>query len=145
MKKLFFVAVVASLTCAVGCEQEIIPGKIYDKPSVEFYEESMTVSSEGGDVIIPVLSTGVDNVTIQLISRDRWVIEENGDMTPKDSWIKFVKVIDQYDVPTRALAKWDSGISLQVEPNTTGYERSATITVSSFMVNDKITITQLAN
>ena len=145
MKKLFFVAVVASLTFVVGCEHEIIPNKIYDKPSVEFYEESMSVSAEGGDVIIPVLSTGVDNVTIQLSSGDRWVIEENGDMTPKDSWIKFVKVIDQYDVPTRALAKWDSGISLYVEPNTTGYERSATITVSSFMVNDKITITQLAN
>jgi hypothetical protein len=136
---------VASLTFVVGCEREIIPGKIYDTPYVEFYEESMTLSAEGGDVIIPVLSTGVDNVTIQLSSGDRWVIEENGDKTPKDSWIKFVKVIDQYDVPTRALAKWDSGISLYVEPNTTGRERSATITVRSFMVDDKITISQLAN
>lgn len=144
MKKLFFIAVVASLTFVVGCEREIIPGKIYDTPSVKFYEESMTLSAEGGDVIIPVLSTGVDNVIIQLSSGDRWVIEENGDMTPKDSWIKFVKVIDQYDVPTRALAKWDSGISLYVEPNTTGYERSATITVSSFMVSSSIKITQSA-
>lgn len=144
MKKLFFIAVVASLTFVVGCEREIIPGKIYDTPSVEFYEESMTLSAEGGDVIIPVLSTGVDNVTIQLSSGDRWVIEENGDKTPKDSWIQFVKVIDQYDVPTRALAKWDSGISLYVEPNTTGYERTATITVSSFMVSSTIKITQSA-
>ena len=64
MKKLFFVAVVASLTFSVGCEHEIIPNKIYDKPSVDFYEESMTVSAEGGDLIIPVNSTGVDNVTI---------------------------------------------------------------------------------
>ena len=144
MKKLFFIAVVASLTFVVGCEREIIPGKIYDTPSVKFYEESMTLSAEGGDVIIPVLSTGVDNVIIQLSSGDRWVIEENGDKTPKDSWIKFVKVIDQYDVPTRALAKWDSGISLYVEPNTTGYERSATITVSSFMVSSSIKITQSA-
>lgn len=145
MKKLFFIAIVAMAAFAVGCEQEIIPNKIYDKPSVEFYEESMSVSAEGGDLIIPVNSTGVDNVTITLPTGDSWIIDENGDMTPKDSWIKFVKVIDQYDVPTRALAKWDSGISLYVEPNTTGYERSATITVSSFMVNDKITITQLAN
>ena len=144
MKKLFFIAVVASLTFVVGCEREIIPGKIYDTPSVEFYEESMTLSAEGGDVIIPVLSTGVDNVTIQLSSGDRWVIEENGDKTLKDSWIKFVKVIDQYDVPTRALARWDSGISLYVEPNTTGYERTATITVSSFMVSSSIKITQSA-
>ena len=144
MKKLFFIAVVASLTFVVGCEREIIPGKIYDKPSVEFYEESMIVSAEGGDVIIPVTSTGVDNVTIQLSSGDSWVIEENGDKTPKDSWVKFVKVIDQYDVPTRALAKWDSGISLQVEPNTTGYERTATIVVHSFQAIDTIVLTQSA-
>lgn len=145
MKKLFFIAIVAMAAFAVGCEQEIIPNMIYDKPSVEFYEESMTLSAEGGDVIIPVNSTGVGNVTITLPTGDSWIIDENGDMTPADSWIKLVKVINEYDDPTRALAKWDSGISLYVEPNTTGYERSATITVSSFMVNDKITITQLAN
>lgn len=144
MKKLFFIAVVAMAAFAVGCEREIIPGKIYDKPSVEFYEESMTVSAEGGDVIIPVTSTGVDNVTIQLSSGDSWVIEENGDMAPADSWIKLVKVIREYDAPTRALAKWDSGISLYVEPNTTGRERSATISVRSFMVQSSITLTQTA-
>ena len=144
MKKLFFIAVVASLTFAVGCEREIIPGKIYDKPSVDFYEESMTVSAEGGDLIIPVNSTGVDNVTIALPTGDSWVIDENGDMTPADSWIKLVKVINEYDDPTRALAKWDSGISLQVEPNTTGYERTATIVVHSFQAVDTIVLTQSA-
>ena len=144
MKKLFFVAVVASLTFSVGCEHEIIPNKIYDKPSVDFYEESMTVSAEGGDLIIPVNSTGVDNVTITLPTGDSWVIEENGDMTPADSWIKIVKVINEYDDPTRALAKWDSGISLQVEPNTTGYERTATIVVHSFQAIDTIVLTQSA-
>ena len=144
MKKLFFVAVVASLTFSVGCEHEIIPNKIYDKPSVDFYEESMTVSAEGGDLIIPVNSTGVDNVTITLPTGDSWVIEENGDMTPADSWIKLVKVINEYDDPTRALAKWDSGISLQVEPNTTGYERTATIVVHSFQAIDTIVLTQSA-
>ena len=144
MKKLFFIAVLASLTVVVGCEHEIIPNKIYDKPSVDFYEESMTVSAEGGDLIIPVNSTGVDNVTITLPTGDSWVIEENGDMTPADSWIKLVKVINEYDDPTRALAKWDSGISLQVEPNTTGYERTATIVVHSFQAIDTIVLTQSA-
>ena len=144
MKKLFFIAVVASLTFAVGCEREIIPNKIYDKPSVDFYEESMTVSAEGGDLIIPVNSTGVDNVTITLPTGDSWVIDENGDMTPADSWIKLVKVINEYDDPTRALAKWDSSISLQVEPNTTGYERTATIVVHSFQAIDTIVLTQSA-
>ena len=144
MKKLFFIAVLASLTFVVGCEHEIIPNKIYDKPSVDFYEESMTVSAEGGDLIIPVNSTGVDNVTITLPTGDSWVIDENGDMTPADSWIKLVKVINEYDDPTRALAKWDSGISLQVEPNTTGYERTATIVVHSFQAIDTIVLTQSA-
>lgn len=144
MKKLFFVAVVASLTFAVGCEHEIIPNKIYDKPSVDFYEESMAVSAEGGNLIIPVNSTGVDNVTITLPTGDSWIIDENGDMTPADSWIKLVKVINEYDDPTRALAKWDSGISLIVEPNTTGYERTATIMVQSFQAIDTIVLTQSA-
>ena len=144
MKKLFFIAVVASLTFAVGCEREIIPCKIHDKPSVDFYEESMTVSAEGGDLIIPVNSTGVDNVTIALPTGDSWIIDENGDMTPADSWIKLVKVINEYDDPTRALAKWDSGISLNVEPNTTGYERTATIMVQSFQALDTIVLTQSA-
>ena len=144
MKKLFFIAIVAMAAFAVGCEREIIPNKIYDKPSVDFYEESMTVSAEGGDLIIPVNSTGVDNVTIALPTGDNWIIDENGDMTPADSWIKLVKVINEYDDPTRALAKWDSGISLQVEPNTTGYERTATIMVYSFQALDTIVLTQSA-
>ena len=130
-------AIVAVAAFGVSCATT-------DVPSVEFYEESMLVSADGGDAIIPVRSTGVDNVTIVLSNGDRWVIDENGDRTPKDSWVKIVKVIEQYDDPTRALAVWDSGISLYVEPNTTGYERSATIIVQSFMVNDKITLTQLA-
>ena len=137
MKKLFFIAITVMAAFAVSCAPT-------DVPSVEFYDESMTVSADGGDVIIPVRSTGVDNVTIVLSNGDRWVIDENGDRTPKDSWVKIVKVIEQYDDPTRALAEWDSGISLYVEPNTTGYERSATIIVQSFMVNDKIKLTQLA-
>ena len=144
MKKLFFIAVVASLTFAVGCEREIIPNKIYDKPSVDLHEDTMTVSAAGGDLIIPVTSTGVDNVTIALSSGDSWIIDENGDMTPADSWVKLVKVINKYDDPTRALAKWDSGISLFVEPNNTGYERSATIMVYSFQAMDTITLTQSA-
>lgn len=144
MKKLFFIAIVAMAAFAVGCEHEIIPGKIYDKPSVDFYEESMTVSAEGGDLIIPVNSTGVDNVTITLPTGDRWIIDENGDMTPADSWIKLVKVINEYDDPTRALAQWDSGISLIVEPNTTGYERTATIMIQSFQAIDTIVLTQSA-
>ena len=145
MKKLFFVAVIAVAVFGVSCEETILPNKIEDKPFVEFFEESMTVGAEGGEVIIPVTSTGVDNVEIIFDYFDRWEEDaENGDLTPKEGWIKVVKVINEYEVPTRALAKWDSGICIVVEPNTTGYERKAKISVQSFMLHDTIEIVQSA-
>ncbi len=143
MKKLFFVAVAAIAVFSVSCENTILPGKIEDKPFVEFFEESMTVGAEGGEMIIPVTSTGVDNVEVIFNYSDRWEVdEENGDLTPQEGWIKVVKVINEYEVPTRALAKWDSGISIYVEPNATGYERKAKISVQSFMLHDTIEIVQ---
>ena len=145
MKKLFFVAVAAIAVFGVSCENTILPGKIEDKPFVEFFEESIVVDAEGGEVIIPVTSTGVDNVEFIFSYHDSWEVdEENGDLTPQEGWIKVVKVINEYEVPTRALAKWDSGISIVVEPNTTGYERKAKISVQSFMLHDTIEIIQSA-
>ena len=145
MKKLFFVAIAVIAVLGVSCEETILPNKIEDKPFVEFFEESMTVGAEGGEVIIPVTSTGVDNVEIIFDYFDRWEEDaENGDLTPQEGWIKIVKVINEYEVPTRALAKWDSGISIVVEPNATGYERKAKISVQSFMLHDTIEIIQSA-
>ena len=145
MKKLFIVAIAAVAFVSVGCEETIFPNKIEDKPFVEFFEESMTVGAEGGEVIIPVTSTGVDNVEFIFNYYDRWEEDaENGDLTPKEGWIKLVKVINEYDVPTRALAKWDSGICIYVEPNTENYERKAKISVQSFMLHDTIEIIQSA-
>ena len=143
MKKLFFIAIVGMAVVAVSCEHTIFPTKIEDKPFVEFNDESISVEPEGGEMIIPVLSTGVDNVSIKFQHGDNWEVDpENGDLTPKDGWIKLVKVIDQYDDATRALAKWDSGISIVVEPNHTGYERRAWITVTSFTKSDTILVVQ---
>ena len=145
MKKLFFVAVAVIAVFGVSCENTILPGKIEDKPFVEFFEESMTVDAEGGEVIIPVTSTGVDNVEVIFNYSDRWEVDdENGDLTPQEGWIKIVKVINEYEVPTRALAKWDSGISIYVKPNTTDHERKAKISVQSFMLHDTIEIVQSA-
>ena len=145
MKKLFFVAVAAIAVFGVSCENTILPGKIEDKPFVEFFEESIVVDAEGGEVIIPVTSTGVDNVEVIFNYYDRWDEDaENGDLTPQEGWIKLVKVINEYDVPTRALAKWDSGICIYVEPNTENYERKAKISVQSFMLHDTIEIIQSA-
>jgi hypothetical protein len=145
MKKLFFIAVIAVAVFGVSCEETIFPTTIKDEPFVEFFEESMTVGAEGGEVIIPVTSTGVDNVEIIFDYYDRWEADtENGDLTPKEGWIKLVKVINYYEVPTRDLIRWDSGICIYVEPNTTGYERKAKISVRSFMLHDTIEIVQSA-
>ena len=133
MKKLLILAV-AAITM-VGCQ-------IKDIPSVSFSEESYTVSSKGGELIIPVRSTGVDDVQITYRSgMDAWEIDpETGDRTPA-GWIKVVKVIEHYDV-TRDLAEWDSGIVLEIEPNTVGVERIGYVTVTSFMAEEKVTIKQ---
>ena len=71
MKKLFFIAIAAVAFVSVSCEQTIFPTTIKDEPFVEFFEESMTVGAEGGEVIIPVRSTGVDNVEIIFDYSDR--------------------------------------------------------------------------
>lgn len=145
MKKLFFVAVAAIAVVGVSCENTIFPTKIEDKPFVEFFEESMTVGAEGGEMVIPVTSTGVDNVNISFSYHDSWEVDdENGDLKPQEGWIKLVKVINEYDVSTRALAKWDSGICIYVESNTENYERKAKISVQSFMLHDTIEIIQSA-
>ena len=141
----FFFAVAVVAIVAVSCEREIIPDKIWDKPSCEFLQESMTVAAEGGEMVIPVESTGVDNVYISYKYGDMWDVNtDNGDLTPKDGWIELVKVITDYDESTRALPIYHSGISIKVEPNTTGYERVAKITVQSFTKSDSIEIIQSA-
>lgn len=147
MKRIKFIAAIAVMVVAVvSCERTIVhEGIIMDIPFVEFKEESVAVEPEGGEMVIPVTSTGVDNVVIDFQPADNWEMDpESGDMTPKDGWIKLVKVIDQYDDSTRALPTWDSGISIVVEPNHTGYERRAWITVQSFTKSDTIVVVQYA-
>ena len=132
MRKLLILAVAAM--AMVGCAIE-------DTPVVSFNQESYTVSSNGGELIIPVNSTGVDEVSISYRSGiDAWEVDpETGDKTPA-GWIKLVKVIEHYD--TRALAQWTSGIVLQIEPNDRGAERIGYVTVRSFMAESKVTIKQ---
>ena len=133
MKKFLILAVAA--LAMVGCAIE-------DTPIIEFYEESYTVSSEGGELIIPVSSTGVDAVTISYqSSMDAWEVDpETGDRTPS-GWIKVVKLIEHYE-QTRDLAQWDSGIYLQIDPNEGDAERIGYVTVRSFMLEKKVTIKQ---
>ena len=83
-----------STTLLTGC----------DIPDVDFYERSYEVSAAGGEMIIPVNSTGLDEVGIKYYGSNN-----------KD-WCEVVEIIDHYDM-TRALAEWDSGIKISFTPN----------------------------
>lgn len=136
MRRLVIIAAIAIgfVACSRNMETDI--------PSVSFSQDTYAVSRDGGEVIIPVRSTGVDNVTITYPNGDMWDVDpDTGDMTPS-GWITLVKVINQYEPATRDLAEWTSGLCLEIEPNDTDYERTATITVSSFTAEASITVRQ---
>ena len=134
MKKflIFAVAAIAMTSCAN-----------WDVPAVSVSQDEYIVSSKGGELIIPVTSTGVDDVHISYQhSDDAWEYDqETGDKTPTGGWIKLVKVIKDYD-QTRDLPEWKSGIYLQIEPNTSDCERVGYVTVTSFTAEAKVTIKQ---
>ena len=116
----------------------------WDIPSVSFPHDSYMIPAAGGELIIPVKSTGVNDVTIKYSDMSNWEVNpDTGDMIPTQSWIKIVKVINNYQT-TRKLAEWTSGIVIEIEPNNSNAERQATISVQSFDVSASTTITQPA-
>lgn len=133
------VAVVGSAAC-----EKTIVGKIWDEPKVDFLEENITITAEGGEKIVALNSTGVDNAYIVNYGKDSWETDEEGNMTPKVDWVEIVEIINEYEPQTRALAQWQSGIVIRVKPNDTGAERNATLYARSFTVTDQITVTQAA-
>ena len=121
MKRLLALLLLLSATTFMGC----------DMPDVDFYERSYEVSAAGGEMIIPVNSTGVDGVRISYIGSNN-----------KD-WCEIVEVIDNYEM-TRALATWDSGIKISFTPNNSGKRRTVRIIVNSFGAEDRVIIRQPA-
>lgn len=119
MKRLFALLLLLSTTLLTGC----------DIPEVEFYERSYEVSAAGGEMIIPVNSTGLDEVGIKYYGSNN-----------KD-WCEVVEIIDHYDM-TRALAEWNSGIKIKFEPNNSGKRRSVRIVATSFGAEDRVVIKQ---
>ena len=120
-------------------------GKITDIPVVKFEQNEITVTSKGGGFIIPVHSTGVDEVRITYRGQENWQVDAGtGDKTPVPGWCKLVKVIEHYEQTegTRDLAEWRSGIELEVLANETGVERVAYVTVESFQASATIAIKQ---
>ncbi|MBQ8492793.1 MAG: BACON domain-containing protein [Alistipes sp.] len=119
--------------------------KATDVPSVEFRDTKVIISAKGGEITVPVVSTGVDDVNIIYSYGDRWDRDEEGNLIPAEGWITLVKVIDEYTEPTRDLIGWRSGIVLDIAPNTSGYERSATLEVRSYGVTKSLDIVQTRN
>ena len=102
------------------------------------------IPAAGGEIIIPVTSTGVDNVTISFSDNANWETDSNGDKIPVQGWAQIVKVINDYK-STRALENFNSGIVVIVEPNTTNSERRAYVSVSSLGLSNSVTIVQPAS
>ncbi len=137
MKRLF-VILAAALTLA-SCET-----RVQDVPEISVEQSEYSVSSTGGTMIIPVYSTGIDDVRVSYKwHSDEWETNENGDMTPKEGWCKVVKVINDYQV-TRDLPAWLSGLQIEIKPNEVAAERTAYVTASSFTKSVVITINQTA-
>ena len=138
--KYFFMMVVASVAL-VSCENTIF-SPIMDKPEINFDQEQMSVAAEGGDYIIKVVSTGVDDVYFDF---DNLEYSENGNLIPGEEWITLNEVIYDYDEnATRDLPLYISGIDITVAPNTTGKSRKARIFANSFTKTDYIDIVQAA-
>lgn len=136
MKKFLVLAIALSAAVLTGCTS-------WDRPEISFYQESYTVSAQGGEVIIPVNHTGISDATISFrLQEDNFEDDQStGDLTPIEGWCKITKIINRYE-PTRDLAMWDSGILLSIEPNNKGAERTATLTVYSFNISESILIKQ---
>ena len=140
MKKFLFAAV-ATLSTLFAISCDIV---LKDYPIVYFENRSYMIPAAGGELIIPVKSTGVDNVTVGYSDSANWEIESNGDKIPTQGWVQIVKVINDYQ-SSRALATWTSGIVVVVEPNNSNSERRAAITVTSLGISDAVTIVQPAS
>ncbi len=136
MKKILIICVAA--LAIVSC------GKIQDIPEVKFEKSSYTISATEGKYVIPVNTTGVDEVSIEFDDySDRWEVDNaTGDLIPKEGWIELLRVINHYD--TRALASWRSGIEIEVEENEGYFERKAYITVRSYMASKSVAVIQPA-
>lgn len=121
MKRLLALCLLLSTATLTGC----------DIPSVDFYERSYEVSATGGEMIIPVNSTGLDDVGIKYYGSNN-----------KD-WCEIVEIIDNYEM-TRALAEWNSGIKISFTPNNSGKRRVVRIIATSFGAEDRVKIEQPA-
>ena len=133
--KIYAIVIFALTTFFVSCGR-------WDIPVVSVDQEEYLVDSNGGEITIPVTSTGIDDVTIKLGYSDRWNTDPaNGDRTPATPWISVSKVIEDYP-QTRALLSWTSAVVLNIEQNKTTFKREAIVQISSFSKTAYVKVVQ---
>ena len=133
--KIHAIAIFALTTLFMSCAR-------WDIPVVSVDQEEYLVDSNGGEITIPVTSTGIDDVTIKLGYSDRWNTDpDNGDRTPAAPWIRVSKVIEDYP-QTRALLSWTSAVVLNIEQNKTTFKREAIVQISSFSKTAYVKVVQ---
>ena len=113
-----------------------------DIPAISVAQQEYIVDSNGGEITIPVTSTGIDDVSIELSNSDKWNTDpNNGDRTPAAPWISVTKVIENYP-QTKALLSWTSGVVLSIEQNKSTFKREAIVQISSFTKKAKVNVVQ---
>ena len=133
--KIYAIVIFALTSFFVSC------GRL-DTPAISVAQEEYLVDSNGGEITIPVTSTGIDDVTIKLGYSDRWNTDPaNGDRTPATPWISVSKVIEDYP-QTRALLSWTSAVVLNIEQNKTTFKREAIVQISSFSNTANVKVVQ---
>ena len=100
------------------------------------------VDSRGGELTIPVTSTGVSDVIIDMEYSSRWVTDpKTGDKIPVEPWIRVSRIIEKYP-QSKALPTKHSAIVLDIAPNEVQAQREATVEVKSFNVSKTLRIIQ---
>ena len=133
--KIYAIVIFALTSFFVSCGRQ-------DTPAISVAQEEYLVDSNGGEITIPVTSTGIDDVTIKLGYSDRWNTDPaNGDRTPATPWIRVSKVIEDYP-QTRALLSWTSAVVLNIEQNKTTFKREAIVQISSFSKTANVKVVQ---
>ena len=137
MKNLLLLATLCSTLLFASCDKEQNKN---DKDTIYFEDTEITLPAEGGEVIIPVYSTGVDYATIKYTFEDAWNFTPDGNMVPREGWIK-LEVIPNYP-EARSLLMGRSGIKLTVEANKSIANRTAWLIVGSFNATSSVTLQQ---
>ena len=133
--KIYAIVIFALTSFFVSCGRQ-------DIPAISVTQEEYLVDSNGGEITIPVTSTGIDDVTIKLGYSDRWNTDpDNLDRTPAAPWIRVSKVIE-YFPQTRALVSWTSAVVLIIEQNKSTFKREAIVQISSFSKTANVKVVQ---